>query len=143
MGFFKDIRETQRLSKELSRDWDPAAQMREGAATMRRMTQLLQEQADVRTASSSAVPAQATILNVTDTGSRINLEPVLAIDLLVSLPGQPPFPSVLRTPVPITEIAGLRPGQEIAVRVNPAPPHQVVPPWVVATSTAPSFAKGM
>ena len=74
------------------------------------MTQLLQEQADVRSLGPIAVPAKATVLSVTPTGGHLNLEPIRTVELLVTLPGQPPVPSVLRTPVPLTRTRSYRHG---------------------------------
>src|SRR4051794_9476302 len=101
MGMLRDLRVTRATVKEMSKDWDPAAQMREGISRMQQMTASLQAQAQP----AGSVTAQATVVRTRHTGATINDQPVLAIDLLVTLPGQPPVPSVASGPVPLTQLA--------------------------------------
>ena len=122
MGMLKDLRATRATVKEMSKDWDPAAQLREGMARMQQMTATLQVQADP----AGTMPAQATVVRTRHTGATINDQPVLTIELLVTLPGQPPVPSVASGPVPLTQLAMLRPGDTIDVLVDPAQPTRAV-----------------
>ncbi|BEP13054.1 hypothetical protein acdb102_13650 [Acidothermaceae bacterium B102] len=124
MGMFRDLRATQRLAKDLSADFDPARQMRDAMSRMGQLTQALQEQS-APIADDLLVPAKAVVLQVASTGSTVNDHPVVALSLLVTVQGGAPVPCTVRLPVALTDLAALRPGSRLDVRVDPARPDRV------------------
>lgn len=126
MGLFRDLRATSKAAKELSGDWDPAAQMRQGITMMQRATETLQAQSEAVSHQADMVQAQATVVRVTTTGTIINDARVVRMDLLLSLPDAPPVPSVLTCPLEPTELVRYRPGQPISVLVDPAQPGRAL-----------------
>jgi hypothetical protein len=72
-----------------------------------------------------AVPGQAQVLAARDTGMRVDFNPTLELDLIVHLPGQPPYPVSTRSTVSQVQLALVQPGSAVRVRVNPATPQVV------------------
>ncbi len=118
MGFFKDARQLSKMGKEMSKDYDPAAQMRQASQQMQQMTQ--QSQLLV-----NGTPARATVTALRDTGTEINLQPVIEVDLTVFPDGGgAPFPATATTQGH-AQLATLTPGATVAVRYDPADPTTV------------------
>ena len=118
MGFFKDLNKLQKQGKELTKDWDPAARMREASAQMQRMAQ----QGELMT---SGVRATATINALRDTGTEVNLQPVIEVDVTVFPDGGAPFPATATTQGHAA-LASLSPGAQVVVRYDPADPGVAV-----------------
>lgn len=74
------------------------------------------------------VPAQAQILAVEQTASRVNGQPVCNLRLLVMLPGRQPYEARAQRIVNQIDLARLFPGAPISVLVDPEDPAQVVIP---------------
>lgn len=117
MGFMKDIRDLQKLSKEASKDYDPAARMRAATEQMRQMT----AQAELAT---SGTAARATVVAIRDTGTMVNAMPVVEVDVLVTPDGGVPWPATAIS-VGHGRLAGLGPGVPVTVRFDPADPSTV------------------
>lgn len=114
MGFLKDVRDLSALSKHASEGYDPAAQMRAATAQMQQVsaqTRLLQTGTD----------ASATVLAVRDTGTHVNHQPMLEVDLTVLAQGGLPFPATA-TVTGHAQLAVLRPGASVRVRYDPDGP---------------------
>ncbi len=111
MGFFKDVRKLTKTSKEVSKDFDPAAQMRQATEQMQQMTQQSQLIA-------TGVLAQATVNGVRDTGTHINLQPVVEVDLTVFPSTGPPFAATVTTQGH-AQLASLQPGITVQVHYDP------------------------
>ncbi|RZS79475.1 hypothetical protein EV189_3829 [Motilibacter rhizosphaerae] len=130
MGVLRDARAAVRASRALTGpDHDPAAQLRAGSTRIREMTALLEAQDPQRSLGPGAVRTAATVVRTAATGSSVNGQPVLQVSLLVLLPGQPPVPTTVTAPVPVDQLAALRPASEVAVLVDPAQPGQAVLVW--------------
>jgi hypothetical protein len=117
MGFMKDIRDLKKLSKEVSNDFDPAAQMRAATQQMQQMT------AQTNLASSGTA-ANASVVAIRDTGTMVNYMPVVEVDVLVMPDDGVPWPATAVN-VGHARLAGLRPGMPITVRFDPADPSTV------------------
>jgi hypothetical protein len=117
MGFMKDIRELKKVSKEASKNFDPAAQMRAATAQMQQMT----AQANL---ASSGTAAAATVVGIRDTGTMVNYMPVVEVDVLVRPDGGVPWPATAVN-VGHARLAGLAPGVSVTVRFDPADPSTV------------------
>jgi hypothetical protein len=77
----------------------------------------------------TGTPGSAMILNARDTGTRINSEAMVELDLLVTVGAQPPYPVTLRSIVPIIGQGRLAPGSVVAVRVDQTQPQLAVIMW--------------
>jgi hypothetical protein len=118
MGFLRDVRKLSKVSKEASKGFDPAAQMRSATASMQQMT------AQQRIASSGS-SAPAKVIAVRDTGTMINYQPVVEVDVLVTPDGSVPWPATA-TSMGHARLAGLAPGASVTIRYDPADPSTVV-----------------
>lgn len=119
MGLFKNIRELQQLSAEISKDFDPAAQMRAATAQMQQATAQSQ-----LASSASAVTCPATVVAVRDTGRMVNYQPMVEVDVLVTPEGAVPWPATVST-IGHGQVAGLHVGVRVGVRYDPAAPATV------------------
>ena len=129
MGFLKDLRKLSKQSKEASKDWDPAAQMREAAATLEETGEMMARQTAAAELAVSGSPATAQVNAARDSGALANLQPVMEIDLLVFSEGQPPYPVTLRQIVPLSQVGRLVPGSQLPVKIDPADPGTVWIEW--------------
>jgi hypothetical protein len=117
MGFLKDLRTMQKLGTEARRDWDPAAQMREATARM----QQLSADATLRT---SGAHAPAVVTAVRETGTVVDNQPVLEVDVTVMPAGAVPFPATGMVTGHARQ-GTIRSGVTISVRYDPAAPSIV------------------
>ncbi len=132
MGFFKSIRTLQQQAEEIDRTSPPMADRLSGAmAQMQQAHAFMAQQTAAATAAvdPAAALGRALIVAVRDTGIRLNFDPVFDLDLLVTLPGQPPYPVTMRTHVSMASVARAQPGFEDADRVEPATPDAVHLDW--------------
>ena len=72
---------------------------------------------------------QPTLKGLTDTGTLVNHNPKVVIDMEITLDGQAPYAHQLATPVPQIHIPLVQPGNTIGVRVDPADPTSVALDW--------------
>ncbi len=128
MGFFKDLNKLNKQAKQISQDWDPAAQMRQGMASMQQASDMMAQQtvAASLAGSGTAERASAQITATRDTGMLMNLQPVLEINLLVFREGLPPYPVTLRQSVAMAALARITPGATVSVDLDPVNPETVV-----------------
>jgi hypothetical protein len=129
MGLLKDLKKLSQQSKEISKDWDPATQMREAAATLEATSEMMARHASAAELAVSGSPATAQVNTARDTGTLANLQPVMEIALLVFPEGQPPYPVTLRQIVPLSQIGRLVPGTQLPIRIDPADPGAVWIEW--------------
>ena len=124
MGFFKSLNQLNKQAKEIDKAAGPMDQ-RLGAAMaqMQQAQQFMAQQTGA--ADPAAVMGQAQVLAVRDTGARINMNPSVQLDLLVTLPGQPPYPVSTGMVLSVGDVGRLTAGAIVPVRVNPATPEQV------------------
>lgn len=73
----------------------------------------------------SGVSAQAQILSIQETGTRINDQPELLLVLSVASPGQAPYQTQAITVVSFLMIPKLQPGMMVPVKIDPANPMSV------------------
>lgn len=129
MGLFSSMRDLHRQAKEIEKTYDPVAQAVQGRQMMQAMTQQLAEQNAAAELRYTGLAATATLTAARDTGSRLNHQPLAELDLLVMVPGRPPYPVTLRTVVPVIGMGAMQPGRALAVWVDPAQPQRVVVAW--------------
>jgi hypothetical protein len=119
MSLFKDLRKLSKQSKELSKDWDPAAQMRQASAAMEATAGMMARQTAAARLAESGESASAQVSAARDTGELVNLQPVVEIDVLIYRQGRPPYPATVRQIVPLAQLGRLAPGTQLPVRVDP------------------------
>jgi hypothetical protein len=83
---------------------------------------------DLDRISATGIPGTAQITGLTQTGTMINQQPVIGLDLLVHLPDRPPYPVSKREIVPLILLGSLQQGS-LPVKVDPARPDKVVIQW--------------
>jgi hypothetical protein len=132
MGFFKDLKKLSKQSKEISKDWDPAAQMRQATAAIQASTELMAQQTAAAALASSGESATAQVNAARDAGAMVNMQPMMEIDLLVLPEGRPPYPVTVRQVVPMAQIGRVAPGTRLSVRIDPEDQSAI---WVDWTSS--------
>jgi hypothetical protein len=69
--------------------------------------------------------AEATILEIRDTGMRINDDPVVKLLVEVRPSDGEPYVAKTKSPIPLIHIPQFQPGAEVPVRYDPADPSRV------------------
>lgn len=71
----------------------------------------------------TGTPGQATIMQMQDTGMRINDDPRLKLLLQVQIPGYAPYQIWKTVTVPMIRLPQVQPGNTIAIMADPAQPQ--------------------
>jgi len=132
MGFFKSLNDLTKQAKEIDASLPPMEQrMADAMAQMQQANAFMAQQTEAAQAAfdPAAVAGQAQVLAARDTGIRVNFNPTLELDLLVHLPGQPPYPITTRATVSQVHLGLVQTGSAVRVRVNPATPQVVHLDW--------------
>ncbi len=131
MGFFKDIRKLSDMGREVQATMpSPAATMATAQGQMAHLTAQMTHDAQAGQAiMADGVAGTATVLAAAQTGALVNFNPAVRLDLLVTVPGQPPYPLSLETVVPQIHLARVQQGATIPVNVARADRHQVLVDW--------------
>ena len=80
----------------------------------------------------TGTPGKATIKGFTDTGTLVNFNPQVVLDLSVEVEGKGAYDAALTTSVPQIYLAQLQPGAKIGVRVDPSDPSSIAIDWATA-----------
>jgi hypothetical protein len=70
-------------------------------------------------------PAQAKVLQLADTGMKINYDPVVQIVLEVTSPSRGTYQAQVQSLVPMIKLSQLQPGQTVQVKIDPMNPNNV------------------
>lgn len=133
MGFFKDLNKLQKQSKEISKDWDPGQQARDATERMKAMNeQFAAANAAAATPPEDAVDATAQVVSVGQTSGMMNMDPILPVELLVTMPGAPPMPVSATLVVPMAQLSRVAAGATLQVRVSRSNPSAVFVNWAAA-----------
>lgn len=81
-----------------------------------------QNQKKVQDLMATGVPGEATILQLEDTGMRINDDPRVAIVLEVRIPGYPPYQVRKTVTLPLIRLSQVQVGSVVAVMADPTQP---------------------
>ena len=132
MGFFKDIRNLQKQAEEMKPPEhrgmmggframkDTVAQASEMMGDM----QATAQKAQYLMANGQA--GTATITQLRQTGTFVNQNPEVEMDLQVTLNDQQPYAVTHRQVVALVAMAGFQPGATVPVRVDPANPQSLI-----------------
>jgi hypothetical protein len=131
VGFFKDVRKLSKMGKEASASMPDASQM---MATFQTQLAGVTQQMTAQAEASAAVAADgedgtATVLSATQTGALVNYNPAVQLELLVTVPGAPPYPVSVQTVVQQIHLARVQPGATLPVRVARADRNLVTIDW--------------
>jgi hypothetical protein len=74
----------------------------------------------------TAMPGNATVQAVADSGTQINGAPVMDLDMLVTVPGQAPYPVKHRQLIALAQIPNFQPGASFPVRVDQSDPSKII-----------------
>jgi len=123
MGFFKDVRQLDKMGKEASKNWDVGGQLEQAKASMARANADMAAVAARAgsTAASTGTPGTATITAARTTGQFVNMRPMVTLDLLVQVPGRMPMPVSLTELVDQVNLGRLLPGAVLGVKVGARP----------------------
>jgi hypothetical protein len=132
MGFFKDLRTLRKQGREAYRTFDPAAGVRQAKEAMADAGRVMEQQAAAAALAANGKPGTAQVNTARDTGTMMNLQPVVEIDLLVFLQGQPPYPITVSQVVPVAQVGRLVPGARLTVKVDRAAPDKIWIDWAQA-----------
>ena len=132
MGFLKDVRKLTKQAKEIDKTFDPGAQMRQAQEAMQSASVMMEQQTAAARLAATGDPATAQVNLARDTGQMINMQPVIELNLLVFLEGQPPYPVTLRQVVPLAQMGRLTSGSRLAVKVDPAARETVWIDWAAS-----------
>ncbi len=128
MGIFKDLHKINKQAKEIGKNWDSKAQLDDGLAKMRNANAFLAQQTTALNLATSgtAERAEAQITATRDTGSMINLQPVIEINLMVFREGLPPYPVTIQQTVAMTAMHRITPGTQVTIELDPTNPNTVL-----------------
>ena len=140
MGMFKDINKLKNQGKDMQKAQGKRTGMigmlRDTPSTISQASSAIDDamalQAQIQGEQAlltSGTPGRATIQNFTDTGTLVNFNPQVVLDLEVTVAGQAPYASQLTTAVPQVYLSRLQPGAEVGVKVDPADGSKLTIDW--------------
>ena len=123
MGFFKDVHQLNKMGKEASKNWDVNAQLSRAQGSMAQANANMAAVAARATSpvAATGTPGSATVTSARTTGQYINMQPMVALDLLVQVPGRMPMPVTVTELVDQVHLGRLLPGAVLAVKVGDRP----------------------
>jgi hypothetical protein len=128
MGLFKSIRETQKIAHEISKDWDPGQQRRDGMARMRAAQEMMAQTTKAANIAATGIDATATVAAATQTGAMINMDPVVELAMtVIPASGLPPYPATISQPVNQLQLGRVQVGSNLHVKVDPEDPQSI---WI-------------
>jgi hypothetical protein len=77
----------------------------------------------------TGIPGTAQVIGLTQTGMYLNENPQVSMNLLITLPGRPPYAATRKEFVPLILLGRLSSGAPLAVRVDPVDPQRVAIEW--------------
>jgi hypothetical protein len=140
MGLFKAYRDTMKEVREIDKNWDPAAQRKEGMARMAAAQDQMAEMTRQANLQATGVTCAATVTAIRETGTMINMQPVAEIELTVLPDGLPPYPVTIHQTVSQFNIPQLQPGASLSVKVDPNDPSSVFIDMVSSFTKPPGAA---
>jgi hypothetical protein len=129
VGFFKDINKLNKQAKEINKTYDPGAQMQQGIAQMQAANQMMEQQTQAAQISATGTPAQLQITASRDTGTMLNMQPLIEIDVLVMPESGAPYPTTFQQIVPLSSMGRIAAGGTLRAKVDPANPQAIWIDW--------------
>jgi len=143
MGMFKDMKKLSDQGKAIQKSQgkrtgmigmlrDMPSQLNQASEAVDDAMALQAEIQGQQALLNSGTPGKATIKNFTDTGTLVNFNPQVVLDLEVTVAGQQPYAAQLTTAVPQVYLGRLQPGGSIGVRVDPSDGSKLAIDWTAA-----------
>ncbi len=140
MGMFKDLKKLSDQGKEAQRKQgkrtgmigmlrDMPDQLHQATEAVDDAMALQEDMAKQQQLLSTGTPGKATIKSFTDTGTLVNFNPSVVLDLSVEAGGKPAYDVQITTSVPQVMLARLQPGGSVGVKVDPADPSSIAIDW--------------
>ena len=139
MGFFKDLNKLNQQGKELRKGYDPAQQMQQATQNMAATTEWMRMQNEAAQLQTSGTQASFQLMAVRNTGMEMNFQPIVEVDLMVTVGSTPPYPATTRAIADPATTARLVPGTTFDGKADPTQPNMVWVNWLAPPApTAPS-----
>jgi hypothetical protein len=130
VGFLKDLKKLNDLGRQAEASFDPAAMTASAQGSLADLTAHMRQQvAAGQAVQATGVAGSATVVAATQTGALVNFNPVVRLELLVTVPGRPPYPAAVETVVPQIHLVRVQRGATVPVSVAAADPAQVLVDW--------------
>jgi hypothetical protein len=126
MGFLGDLNKLNKQAKEISKNYDPGAQMRDALEKMRAVNESMEE---ANKAMTDGVPGTAQVVTVGPATGSMNMNPMMRVDLLVAQQGGVPRPVSKDLVVPLQHLPRLVVGATLPVLLSPTDPNAVAIMW--------------
>ncbi len=127
MGYFKSMRELNKIARETQKTTDFQAMRQSNLASMRRSQEMMAAQTKAANMALTGIDATATVAAARQTPTQINFDHVVELDLTVMPDGLPPYPVSLSQAISPVNLARVQPGSTLAVKVDPDDPGSV---WI-------------
>jgi hypothetical protein len=134
MGMFKNMRDLQKMGREMEANMPPAGQrMADAQARMANAQQMMANQTAAANAAAAAAQGLAdgtsvrctAVINSMQQVGMINFDLMVAFDLTVMRDGLPPMPGTTQQTVSQMMIGRIQPGMTVDAAVNPNNPAGV------------------
>ena len=132
MGFFKSMSDLNKAAKQIDRTFDPGQQMKDGMARMAEANAMMAAQTQAANLALTGTPATATINTAQQTGTMVNYQPTLQLDLTVFPAGGVPYPVTVTQVVEQPYLGKAAPGAGVAVKVDASDPQVVWIDWAAS-----------
>jgi hypothetical protein len=140
MGMFKDLKKLSDQGKEIGkasgRPTSMLGMIKDTPNMINQATGAIDDamamQADMQAQNqllTTGTPGTATIKGLQETGTLVNFNPQVVLDLEVAVEGKDPYTTQLTTAVPQMQIPLVSPGNKVGVRVDPADPSSIAIDW--------------
>lgn len=132
MGMFKSMRDLQKQANEISKDYDPAQQMRDSKAQMQAANEMMAQQTAAANIAMNGTPAKASVVEVRQTGGMVNFQPMVEVDLNVMPEGLPPYPVTVKQVLEQIYLPKAIAGAMVNVKVDAEDPGTVWIDWATS-----------
>jgi flagellar capping protein FliD len=129
MGLFKNMRDLTKQAQEIQANMDVGAQLADAQTRMAEANQMMAEQTAAANAAVTGVDATAMIVEVRQGAGMINYQPMIEVDLTVMPDGLPPYPVTVKQVAPLVQLAQVKAGASVHVKVDPNNPAAVWIDW--------------
>lgn len=129
MGFFSNTRKLKQQAKAMGANMDSGAMLADAQAQMAMGTQMMAQQTANAGAIVGGTPATITILGVTIPEAPPGQVPMASIEVLVQVPGLPPYPATVSDFVDAGRAQRAVAGANLKALVDPANPQSIVLDW--------------
>ena len=137
MGFFKDLNTLKHQGKELSKNSDPGAQMRDAKAKMAALNATMVQSTTALTADpGDAIVGQVQFVSVAPTKGSVNGSAVVQVSVLLLAPGRPPIPVETSLAVPAMHLWRAQPGSTLPAHLSAADPTAFAVDWAAPGAPA-------